>query len=155
MVKKTVVMVACVALLAGASMFSGCKKKDTEMPTIEIVMPNAQEHEVKPGESLLVRVVVKDNEALGSVKLNIHWAGDGHTHEGHDHHHGASMTRGEEKVKFSYNYSVDLKGKSATVEQRVKIPANAVESVYHLEVACVDLAGNETGAFQEIHIEND
>ena len=65
------------------------------------------------------------------------------------------MTRGEEKVKFSYNYSVDLKGKSATVEQRVKIPANAVESVYHLEVACVDLAGNETEAFQEIHIEND
>lgn len=152
------VAAVCILSLTGAVLMGSCKKKevekDKEKPTIEIVTPNKENHDVAPGGTLKVKVKLTDNDELGSVKLDFHWAGDGHTHEGHHHGHGMLTTRGEGTAKFSYNWwKYGLGGKSQTVEHEIKIPENAKHDAYHLAVFCTDKSGNEAKAFQEVHVE--
>lgn len=152
--KRRVVVLSLIAMsLLGGVMLAGCNKKDTEKPTIVIVAPSKENHEVKPGATLKVRLEVSDNDALGSLKLGIHWAGDGHTHEDHHHDHGALRTRGDKHEKLHYHWDTELKGKKQVVEHEIKVPANAEHGPYHLEVSCVDKSGNEAKAFADIEVE--
>lgn len=159
MMKRSVnVAAVCILSLTGAVLMGSCKKKDVEKdkekPTIEIVTPNKEHHDVVPGGTLKVKVKLTDNDELGSVKLDFHWAGDGHTHEGHHHGHVMLTTRGKGTEKFSYTWwKYGLGGKSQTVEHEIKIPENAKHDAYHLAVFCTDKSGNEAKAFQEVHVE--
>ena len=153
------VAAVCILSLTGAVLMGSCKKKevekDKEKPTIEIVTPNKENHDVAPGGTLKVKVKLTDNDELGSVKLNIHWAA-GHTHEGHHHGLATLRTRGEETGEFSYNWwKYGLGGKSQTVDHEIKIPMNAKHGAYHLAVFCTDRSGNEAQAFQDVHIEEE
>lgn len=151
MMRKAGVITAIALAVLGGVLLTGCKKQDTEKPTINIVTPNKDNHDVAPGAKLNVKIELSDNVELSSLKLGIHWAGDGHTHEGH--HHGALRTRAGETVKLHYHWDCTLSGKSQTVEHAIEVPANTEHGPYHLEVSCVDKAGNEAKAFQDIHVE--
>lgn len=156
MMKRSVnVAAVCILSLAGAVLMGSCKKKDSVRPTIEIVTPNKENHDVVPGGTLRVKVKLTDNDGLSALKLNIHWAGDGHTHEGHHHGLATLRTRGEETVKFHYDWDTELSGRSQTVEHEIKIPMNAKHDAYHLAVFCTDRSGNEAQAFQDVHIEEE
>lgn len=164
MMKRSVnVAAVCILSLTGAVLMGSCKKKDVkkdvekdnEKPTIEIVTPNKENHDVAPGGTLKVMVKLTDNDELGSVKLDFHWAGDGHKHEGHHHGLATLRTRGEGTEKFHYNWDTKLSGKSQTVEHEIKIPENAKHDAYHLAVFCTDKSGNEAKAFQDVHIEEE
>lgn len=153
--KRQVVMLAASAmLLASGLVVSGCKKQDTQKPTIEVITPNEKDHDVMLGGKLKVKALLKDDQELSSAKLNVHSAADGHGHEGHHHGHGSLKTRAHEHKEFAFDKSFDINGKTYTLEYEIEIPGDALEGPYHLGVFCTDKAGNEEKVFVDIHIEN-
>lgn len=152
MKRKAVLLPVVAMALVGGTLLAGCSKKDTEKPSITIVSPTAKDHSVAVGETLKVKIEVSDNEELSSLKLGIHSAADGHTHEDHHHEHGTLRTRTEEPKELHFHWSCDLKGKQQTVEHEISIPKNTITRPYHLEVSCVDKAGNEAKAFQDLEV---
>lgn len=142
--------------LAVAVLMGSCKKNDLEKPTIEIVNPHSDGSCVAPGSKLRVKMILTDNEELGSVKLNFKWDGDGNTQVGHPQSRSMLGTRSEGTEKLSYSWWKDgLGGRSLTLEHGIMIPANAKRGSYRLEVSCADMSGNKTKAFREVHVAAD
>jgi hypothetical protein len=136
MKKVLFVMVTVVAL-------ASCKKdsEDTTKPVINFVKIDgvvADEHEMNAGETFTIEVSSSDNESLNQLKVNIHGADDGHTHDG--------SSTGEVEAPnigvWSETQIFNLSGTTNTQTLTLEIPA-VVAGHWHIEAMLIDEQGNE------------
>lgn len=120
---------------------------DQEKPTVNITLPT--EHQVfEPGDEIHVQALLTDNESLASYKIEIHSAGDGHTHS-------HSVLSANDHQEFHYDVSFEISGTSYEVNRSITIPENAEEEHYHLGIFVLDSSGNQNQQFIEIYIGHD
>jgi len=118
---------------------------DTQAPTIVINEPTDGEV-FHAGDEIHVDIDFSDNVALASYKIDIHFTGDGHSHE-------KSMNISEH-IEWEYEVTGVLSGKNQNLHIHIDIPENAEDGAYHFGVFAVDKAGNETVQWIEIDIHN-
>lgn len=159
MKNRVLLLATVVAMMFG---FVSCQKeKDTEKAKINLIAP--EEHEaIKPGSDVHFEVELSDNEALGSYKVNIHYAGDGHTHI-------SPRRQAENSVEFGQTWleqdfinagereAIEGKLSAHIHHHHITIPADIngkqlKEGHYHFMVYCTDKAGNEAFVAREIEI---
>lgn len=147
--KKVVFLMAVVFALAS------CKKEkeDSTAPVIGSIKVNgvvADEHDVNAGDVITVEIAVTDNEELNQLKVNIHGADDGHTHDGGTEEEVVAPNVGV----WSNTQIFDLSGTSYTQTISYTVPAT-ISGHWHIEVQLIDDQGNEaTEAVTTMHVEN-
>jgi len=119
---------------------------DTVSPSITIITPQDQD-EFELGETIQVKLEFTDDVSLASYKVDIHFAGDGHSHD----------SRGEYE-EWDFEMEGTLSGTSQIIHTEIEIPEISngkpiKEGEYHFGVYCLDAAGNETVAWRKIKIE--
>lgn len=120
---------------------------DTQKPVIILNVPTEHQGHT-PGEDFHVEADFVDNVELGSYKLEIHSAEDGHTHKGP-----------QEGGEWFYTQSVQINPglKNMSIHEHIPIPTEVdgvpiAEGHYHLGIFLTDKAGNEQQLFTEIVI---
>ncbi|GGE98598.1 protein of unknown function [Chishuiella changwenlii] len=134
---------------ATALFISSCSSDDSSLdttkPEISLLTPKDDAH-FHPGDVISLEAILKDNVELGNVKVEVHSAADGHTHQ----HKTADAT-----VDFTFNkeYSIPAGSKEFVLKDNIQITTDNVTSGhYHLGLHLTDKAGNETESFIEIEI---
>ncbi len=117
---------------------------DTKKPTFVINEPTDGEV-LYAGDEIHVDVDFSDNIELASYKIDIHFGGDGHSHE----------RQMNEPVEWDYEVTGVLSGKNQNIHLYIDIPENAEEGEYHFGVFAVDKAGNQSVQWIELDIHND
>ena len=134
--KKAIFILSAIFILAS------CKKEseDSTKPLINSVKINgivADEHEMNAGETFTIEVSTSDNESLNQLKVNIHSADDGHTHDD---------VSGEVDAPnigvWSETQIFNISGTSNTQSLTLDVPA-VVAGHWHVEVMLIDEQGNE------------
>lgn len=118
---------------------------DTVPPAIQIVEPHAHE-EFEAGHAIHAEIIFSDNEALASYKIDIHYAGDGHSHGFTD-----------DFEEWDYEQEGTLQGSDYTLHANIDIPEEIngkpiQEGEYHFGVFCIDAAGNQNVVWRIIVI---
>lgn len=120
---------------------------DTVPPTIAIIEPHDHD-EFEPGETMHVEIQFADNVALASYKIDIHYAGDGHSHDARD-----------EYEEWDFELQGTLSGTSQTIHAEIEIPEmidghHIREGEYHFGVYAIDAAGNQSVVWIKIEIDD-
>lgn len=141
-------------LAATIAVLSSCSNKEDDTdPVIQYVRINgteAPEHDLEAGQTVAVSVSLTDNEELNQVKLEIHAADDGHTHEGG----GSSEPSGPNTGVWVDSRIINLDGTSAERSVNFTVPLD-VAGYWHLEVLLIDREGNEAEEYvTTLHVEN-
>lgn len=125
---------------------------DTEKPIIILKEPINDEI-FAPGTEIHFDADFSDNVALGSYKIDIHNASDGHTHT------RSLKTETTTTAAWTYSQTYTIEGdlKNTHVHHHIAIPTEIngipiTEGIYHLGVYLVDKAGNQQQIFVEIVI---
>ncbi|WP_068595156.1 DUF4625 domain-containing protein [Vaginella massiliensis] len=140
--KSNILKYSLVSLFA-ISAFSCSSDDDTldqTKPTIVITTPKKDQH-IHVGEMIEVDAVIADDRDLASYKIDIHYAGDGHTHD----HLVAEKP-------WTYNYSQDVKGVLHNIKKTIEVPHGIQDGQYHFGIIAIDKAGNEKKTYIEIEI---
>lgn len=116
---------------------------DSEKPTISIVKPT-DEQSVLAGENLAVEIAFSDNVELASYKIEIHYSGDGHSHN--------RLNTPNEDIPWNYHSEGNLSGKNDIIHSTVQVPINAENGIYHFGVYALDRAGNQQSDWVEFEI---
>lgn len=129
------------AVIGSGVMMISCDKDDdtdTTAPVINSATIDGKEEgiEASVGNAMTFEVKVSDNEALGQLKLDVHDAFDGHSHD---------KSSG---INWANVAIIDLSGTEQTVSHDMEIPTNATAGPYHAEILVIDAEGNE-GEFEE------
>lgn len=130
-------------------------KKDTEKPTIKLIEPENGDALKPSDKGIHFEVEFTDNEALGSYKVNIHPAFDGHTHEQAAPQFAAGDSIAFEKTWLESEFiaageqSIEGKRNVTIHHHKIVIPTTVngkplKEGNYHFMVTCSDKARNET-----------
>lgn len=146
--KKTIysiLLIVTITSLISCKKDDDAKKKDTTAPVIEKVLINgkAADHHVHlhPGDEFELEIHLSDNEELKSSKIEIHHAGDGHSHRMY-------------ASPFEYATILELSGKQAHEHLDIKVPDDAADGEYHLTIQAIDASGNESALyFTELEVE--
>lgn len=145
------------ALSLTALFFTSCSDDDnnsvdTTRPIIVLNEPG-EHQEFLPGDEIHFDAYFSDNVELGSYKIEIHDASDGHSHE---------RITNEEGVAWAYNETrqFDPGLRNQNVHSHIDIPVlingePIKEGHYHLGVFCTDKAGNQSQVFIEIVVGED
>jgi hypothetical protein len=130
-------------------------EKDTVGPEITLVQPE-NEASFTRGEIIFAKFDLADPSGINVYKIDIHYAGDGHTHDAHSNALSVTATSEEEE---EHEWSVqeiyyDQKGKtSAHVELELPIPNDIHGGEYHFGILATDAEGNESKVYIDIDIE--
>lgn len=126
-----------------ALLFSACVvDEDTTIPTINSIKVNgalAEEHPVNAGSTISVAVDAADNNRLEQVKVEIHAADDGHTHDGlgaDEVDHPNSGVWGETEIDY-------ISGTSDVETFSFDIP-DSIGGRWHVKATVLDANGNES-----------
>ncbi|MCC8187059.1 MAG: DUF4625 domain-containing protein [Bacteroides sp.] len=132
-------------LLCAVAACDSDNEGDTTSPVIRIIAPAEDAHLlIGDAEGVLFEAEFSDDIQLASYKIDIHYAGDGHTHTRHED---------EELPEFSYQRSFTLQGSREQVSHRnIVIPEGVRPGEYHLVVYCSDTSGNESVAARDIEL---
>lgn len=145
------------ALSLTAILFTSCSDDDgngvdTTKPVIVLNEPGDHE-EFLPGGEIHFDADFSDNTELGSYKIEIHDATDGHSHE---------RAANEEGVAWAYDEAQEFEAgqMNQNVISHIDIPIlingePIKEGHYHLGVYCTDKAGNQSQVFIEVVIGED
>lgn len=127
---------------------------DNQNPTVEIMEPHENE-EFEPGDQLHVKAMLADNVELSEVKIDIHFAGDGHVHgilsDDHDH-----------SIEWAYELVRSINGTDYEIDEIIEIPEviehdgelhSIMHGEYHFGIYVIDASGNEAQAFLDFKIE--
>ena len=136
-----------------------CGKSETEEELTDVVAPTfcsntgdvALEDEVEAmaGDTVTLTQTVCDNEALATVRWDIHSA-EGHAHEGEEEE-GFVLFSGS----FDYLDNLTVSGTNANSEISVPLP-DTVRGVWDIVISVLDADGNNGGdVVTPLHIEND
>ena len=114
---------------------------DTTKPEINLISPKDEAH-FHLGDEITIEAILKDNVELGTVKVEIHSAGDGHQHK---------------SAAVNWEYDAEEAIPSGKIEHtfthKVKIPAEGIKGGhYHLGIFLIDKAGNQSQSFIEIDV---
>jgi len=119
---------------------------DTQKPVIILNQP-LDETEFHFGENLQIEAEFSDNVGLASYKIEIHSAGDGHTH------------RLLSETEWFHSESHPIAGSPTyyIAQREILIPSEingepVQEGHYHLGIYLVDTSGNEQQFFVEVDI---
>lgn len=118
---------------------------DTVKPTFVITEPTNGET-FDAGDEIHVDIDFSDNVELSSYKIDIHFAGDGHTHE-------RNMNISEH-IEWDYEATGNLSGKNDNLHLHIDIHHDAEDGEYHFGVFAIDKAGNQAVQWIEIDIHN-
>ena len=144
-ISRFFILIIAITALASCKKDDDNKKKDTAAPVIDKVLINGKadmDHlHMHPGDEIELEIHFSDNEELKSAKIEIHHAGDGHSHR-------------TQAAPFSYSTILELSGKQAHKHLDIHIPENATDGDYHLTIQAIDASGNEsTLYFAEFEVE--
>ncbi len=133
----------------------GCRKKDdSNPPVIEYLKVNgveSQSHNLEAGSTIEVEMRLVDDVELNQVKVNIHPADDGHTHEGGGG--VGEVTTGNVGV-WTDNRIINLAGKSVDQALTYSVPIS-ISGHWHIEVLLIDEQGNEAEEYvTTLYVEN-
>lgn len=131
--RKAVVLSGLMAfglLLLVGSCKKGDNQKDLERPLINLQSPG--DDTIRGGESLLIRGIITDNEALSQVKIEIHDDFDGHSH---GKKAGAPA--------FVWDTIMTLSGKETALDFPLAVPEDIASGRYHFQMQALDASGNE------------
>lgn len=103
---------------------------DTTKPVISLNTP-VEDDEVTAGSTLHVDGNITDNSALSEMRIDIHFAGDGHSH---------GKTR---SLEWDWDSTINISGREWDFHYDVPVPAEADSGVYHVLVYALDAAGNQ------------
>ncbi|SMC41821.1 DUF4625 domain-containing protein [Moheibacter sediminis] len=123
---------------------------DTEKPVIVLNEPT--DHEAfLPGSEIHLDADFSDNVELGSYKIEIHSAADGHEHKG-------ANAVGE--WFYSETNQIEAGLRNTHIHKHIAVPTTVdglpiVEGHYHLGIFLTDKAGNEQQHFIEIVVGED
>lgn len=137
--------------LAFAGLLSACSSDDDssidqEYPTINLNETNPQVCSVlQRGEVFTAKIVVDDNQELGSVSIDIH-------HNFDHHNHSTEVEECELDAKkepidpFTYIKSIPIPegNDHYVVEQEISIPEDIDAGDYHFMIRVTDAAGWQT-----------
>lgn len=142
--KKILLSVLFVALL-----FVACRKDtkiDVVAPAVSKVLVNGGDSTIvhaQAGSTLQVTIEVTDNDRLNEVRLVVHDAENGHTHDGSGHAGGEmrlnSGAWGKQDVLQADNTS-------ATIQVEVNVP-DSIAGQWHLVVNALDQVGNVSAEY--------
>ncbi len=122
---------------------------DTTRPVIVLNEPTDHQ-EFLPGEEIHFDADFSDNVELGSYKIEIHDASDGHSHRSaHDDHDVAWA------YEITNQFEAGLRNQNVHTHIDIPVTINGEpikEGHYHLGVFCTDRAGNQSQVFVEIVI---
>lgn len=114
---------------------------DTQAPVVSVSSPTNGE-KFEPGDRIHGDGEITDNTALSQMRIDIHWAGD-------DHSHGKTAT------KWEYVEDFDISGTSWDFHEDITIPGDAEDGKYHFIVYALDAAGNQSERVEiDIYIED-
>lgn len=147
---KKYIIVYSSLLVASFGLFS-CSSDDDSADTTKpvIVLNNPSDHQhFHPGESIQLNADFSDNVALASYKIEIHHAGDGHSHK----------TDENAEWYFIYTHSIEGNLPTFNAQHSISIPTEIEgEPIelghYHLGIYLIDQSGNEQQKFIEIEVE--
>jgi len=130
---------------------------DNEIPTVEIMEPHESDM-FEPGQELHVHAMLGDNVELSEVKIDIHYAGDGH-----EHRPLATLNDDQEHaVEWSNELIKSISGSDYELDEVIMIPEQIehdgeMHSIkhgeYHFGIFVIDASGNEAQAFLDFVIE--
>lgn len=161
---KKLFLVSFAAILAVGLLSCEKEETDNQAPTISLIAPEDEEP-IKPGSEIHFEVKFEDNVALGSYKVNIHGAFDGHSHN-----HTKTGSTGDslafEKTWLEQEFvragEEPIAGKRSVTlhHHKMTIPTEIngkplKSGHYHFLVYCTDKAGIETFTAREIYISYD
>lgn len=114
---------------------------DTTKPEINLISPKDDAH-IHLGDVINIEAILKDNVELGSVKVDIHYAGDGHQHR------NANVN-----WEYSKEESIPSGQKEYAFMHKVQVPTEGItDGHYHLGLYLIDKAGNQSQTFIEIDV---
>ncbi len=152
--KKQILIYA--SILAGTFGIQSCSSDDdasvdTQKPVIVLNEPT-NEQVFHAGEEIHVDADFSDNVGLASYKIEIHSAGDGHTHD--------KNANAEGEWFYTDTNSIEGNPKNYTAHKNILVPhtvngAEIAEGHYHLGIFSVDTSGNEQQLFIEIEIHHE
>lgn len=128
--KNSIFIVAAMLLIASCNKKEEDEATDSTRPVIENFTLAADS--VQAGGEITVYMNVSDNAALSQAKLDLHPAGDGHSHR-------------RSSLEFEYYNIIDLKGaKTHSDTISIAVPMDADKEEYHFTLLCTDQSGNES-----------
>jgi uncharacterized protein (DUF1015 family) len=102
---------------------------DTTKPEINLISPKDEAH-LHLGDEINIEAILKDNIELGAVKIDIHYAGDGHTHN-----HRSASVKASSSTNTQWNLPKKkqfLQVKEYAYNYKVAIPQEGiVDGAYH------------------------
>ncbi len=131
-------------LFAASTLFLGCSKdddnnEDVTKPQAALILP-IEDESVNIGDSLFIAGNLSDNEGLAQATMELHPAGDGHSHK----------FIAEE---WEWDTLMLLSGNEASFNFAKVIPAAADTGLYHFTLESIDEAGNKGNTISlDIHI---
>ncbi len=163
-VKKTRLSIAAVLLIPLLLLIPGCDSNaDLDVPQIQFLsraplpFPDTicggveqEVYHLSGGDTLVLDLLLSDNEALSQFKLDIHTDFDCHGHE------RLAENISENTQDWSVLTIDDLEGAEVEKSVRVIAPANPTAGAYHFQLQVVDQAGNSdaTGYVYSILLQN-
>jgi hypothetical protein len=119
---------------------------DSSQPTFNVSEPHAEDT-LNAGNPIPLSVTIADSEGIAQAKYEIHWAGDGHTHE---------KTAGEFTEWF---YQSDITNGQGETEVAIEsttdaIPSDVRSGPYHIELVATDINANQGEFIHLIFIQN-
>lgn len=151
--KKILLSISFAALL-----FVACRKDtkiDVVAPAVSRVLVNGGDSTVvhaQAGSTLQVTIEVTDNDRLNEVRLVVHDAENGHTHDGSGHAGGEMRLNSGEWGKQDV---LQADNTSATIQVEVVIP-DSIAGNWHLVVNALDQVGNVSEDYTVLlHVSND
>ncbi len=139
-------LLAVITTLTLFSCSSDSTSPDTEKPTISIVKPS-DEQSVLAGENLAVEIAFSDNVELASYKIEIHYSGDGHSHN--------RLNTQNEDIPWNHHSEGNLSGKNDVFHSTIQVPISAEHGIYHFGVYALDRAGNQNIQWVELDVEHE
>jgi hypothetical protein len=144
---KKVNLLAIMALMLTV-ITTSCSSDDGDRPTIEFLQPVSQAV-YQPGDTIHVHAVLRDNVQLSQYKIDIHYAGDGHTH---------GVVPLSNTVEWLFLQEGALTGTVDTLSAHIPIPTSINGSEiktgeYHVGIFVINSAGSDNKTFKDIDIE--
>lgn len=103
---------------------------DTTPPVVTLTEPHDDES-IARGTDLHVEGEITDDRGLAQMKIDIHYAGDGHGHGG------------KTSMEFEYEAVITISGTKWQFHEDIAIPNEADTGKHHLIIYALDAAGNQ------------
>jgi major membrane immunogen (membrane-anchored lipoprotein) len=141
--KNTIFVLISIILL------TACRDKDpvdVAVPAFDFVHVNdslSNEYEVLAGQTITIQVKASDNVELRQLKMEIHPAEDGHTHDGEGTQGGEDSPN---VGSWAYSDIVNLSGTTETRTWTLTVP-DSIGGHWHCEFLLIDHVGNESAQY--------